>query len=234
MPGPLGFEHTAIWSGQPMELDGHAFNPLLETVRSHLAKRDRKAELKTRSCCPTSATSSTAVAQLGQDIFNDFDPFIQGSFVYWGADTLYSIPSLISGLVHDVSLGLIPNEFALLNNGAEPLSGYTDGPGSLPQGLANGLQFLRWHRRYRWRSWPARIPGPQHMGARRCNRGGGRQPAAAASTDAGNAVRDRWATTPDCWPTSARSCPTSPPTSRRCSPSSQRTSVPGSPTWQRR
>ena len=140
-PGPLGFEHTAIWSGQPMELDGHAFNPLLAPFEA-IWQNAIEAPSQNPIELPNIGDVFHSVAQLGQDIFNDFDPFIQGSFVYWGADTLYSIPSLINGLVHDVSLGLIPNEFELLNNGAEPLSGYTDGPGSLPQGLANGLQFL--------------------------------------------------------------------------------------------
>ena len=66
------------------------------------------------------------LALLGKDLINDFNPFIQGSFVYWGADTLYSIPSVIGGLVHDFSLGMIPNEFGnLASNGAEPIDGYS-------------------------------------------------------------------------------------------------------------
>jgi hypothetical protein len=83
-----------------------------------------------------------SAVKLGQDLTNDFDPFIQGSFVYWGAPTLYSIPSLIGGLVHSFTLGLIPNEFVLPNNGAEPLSGYTTDLSSLLPGLSQGFQYL--------------------------------------------------------------------------------------------
>ena len=139
--GPAGFEDTAIWSGQPVELDGQPFNPLLETFQA-IWQNAVESPLNNPIILPNIGDVFTNAAKLGQDLINDFDPFIQGSFVYWGADTLYSIPSLINGLGHDLSLGLIPNEFVLANNGAEPLSGYTAGPESLPQGLLNGLQFL--------------------------------------------------------------------------------------------
>ncbi|WP_343571834.1 hypothetical protein [Mycobacterium sp.] len=139
--GPAGFQDTAIWSGQPVELNGQPFNPLLETFQA-IWQNAVESPLNNPIMLPNIGDVFASAAKLGQDLINDFDPFIQGSFAYWGADTLYSIPSLINGLVHDVSLGLIPNEFILANNGAEPLSGYTDGPASLPQGLANGVQFL--------------------------------------------------------------------------------------------
>ena len=134
--GPLGTETTAIWSGQQVP-----FNPLLQPFEA-IWQNAIEGPANNPIMLPDIGNVFDSAAKLGQDITNDFDPLIQGSFAYWGADTLYSIPSVIGGLVHDASLGLIPNEFVLPNNGAEPITGYLDGPASLPQGLQDGFKFL--------------------------------------------------------------------------------------------
>ncbi|MGH3562694.1 MAG: hypothetical protein ACRDTN_13070, partial [Mycobacterium sp.] len=45
-----------------------------------------------------------------QDVVNDFNPFVDGSFIYWGAPTMYTVPALLAGLVS--SLTGIANPFA--------------------------------------------------------------------------------------------------------------------------
>jgi hypothetical protein len=72
----------------------------------------------------------------------DFNPFVEGSFIYWGAPTLYSVPAALGGLVNELTDGRIPNEFALPNDGAEPLSGYTTTISDLLPGLQQGFQYL--------------------------------------------------------------------------------------------
>jgi hypothetical protein len=134
--GPDGSETTAIWSGQPITI-----NPLLEPFEA-IWQNATASPGSDPIQLPNIADVFANLIKLNGDLTADFDPFITGSYLYWGASTLYTIPSLIGGLVHSLSLGLIPNEFVLANNGAEPVSGYTDGPGSLPGNLAQGLQFL--------------------------------------------------------------------------------------------
>jgi hypothetical protein len=134
--GPFGTETTAIWSGQPVP-----FNPLLEPFEA-IWQNAIEGPANNPIMFPDIGNVFDSAVKLAQDLVNDFDPLIQGSFVYWGADTLYSIPSLIGGLVHDVSLGLIPNEFVLPDNGAEPITGYTTNISDVLPGLAQGFQFL--------------------------------------------------------------------------------------------
>jgi hypothetical protein len=82
----------------------------------------------------------TSAVTLGQDILDDFNPFQTGSFLYWGAPADYSIPSAIGGTITDFTG--IPNQWGLLNLGAEPTAGYSSNPLDLPGGLAQGLQFF--------------------------------------------------------------------------------------------
>jgi hypothetical protein len=74
------------------------------------------------------------------DFNSTFDPFITGSFLYWGAPTLYTIPALLGGFFQDLTG--IPNQFTFANFGAEPAFGPTAGPSSLLPGLAQGFQYL--------------------------------------------------------------------------------------------
>jgi hypothetical protein len=133
--GPDGSETTAIWSGQP------TINPLLEPFQA-IWQNATASPGSDPIQLPNIVDVFDNVIKLNGDFSQDFDTFITGSYLYWGAPTLYTIPSLIAGVVHSLSLGLIPNEFVLANNGGEPVSGYTAGPGSVPGGLAQGLQFL--------------------------------------------------------------------------------------------
>jgi len=47
--------------------------------------------------------------KLGVDYLTDYNPFVTGSFLYWGAPTLYSVPALLAGLVQNLTG--IPNQF---------------------------------------------------------------------------------------------------------------------------
>ena len=80
---------------------------------------------------------------LGKDIVNDFNPFVEGSFLWWGAPTDYSIPTAIAGTITDFTG--IPNQFGFPADqtlGSEPLTGYTSNPLDLPGGFAQGLQYF--------------------------------------------------------------------------------------------
>jgi hypothetical protein len=134
--GPLGSELTAIWSGQQVPI-----NPLLEPFEAIWQNAIESPSLNPIQL-PNIGDVFDSAVKLGQDLINDFNPFIEGSFVYWGADTLYSIPSVIGGLIHTLSLGLIPNEFVLPDNGAMPVDGYNEGITNLLPNLQQGVQYL--------------------------------------------------------------------------------------------
>jgi hypothetical protein len=133
--GP-GDSTTAIWSGQDT-MPGLILHPI-EAIWQNAIESPSSNPIM----LPNIGDVFDSIAKLGQDLINDFDPFITGSFAYWGASDLYSIPAVIGGLIHTLSLGMIPNEFALTNNGAEPVSGYGDGPGQLLPNLEQGFQYL--------------------------------------------------------------------------------------------
>jgi hypothetical protein len=120
-----------IWSGQHVT----ASNPFEQTMNDLMAPpADDPIQI------PSLSNLLLDAEVLAYDVNYDFNPFELGGFAYWGAPTLYSIPSQIGGLLHDFT-GL-PNEFLLANHGAEPLSGYTSGPQDILPGLAQGFQFL--------------------------------------------------------------------------------------------
>jgi hypothetical protein len=121
-----------IWSGQHVV----ASNPF-DAITTNLMASPADDPIQ----IPTVSSLLLDAEVLAYDINYDFNPFEMGSILYWGAPTLYSIPSLIGGmLLHDV-FGL-PNEWLLANHGAEPLSGYTSGPQDILPGLEQGFQFL--------------------------------------------------------------------------------------------
>jgi PE family len=79
---------------------------------------------------------------------NDFNPFVTGSFVYWGGPTLYNVPALLGGLVTG-NVGLltgtdIPNPLLLggAATGAEPSWGPEAGPSYFLPGLIEGFSNL--------------------------------------------------------------------------------------------
>ena len=129
------------------------------------------------------------LALLGKDVLNDFDPFIEGSFVYWGADSLYSIPSAYRWTGPRRLVGLDSKRIRLLpNNGAEPIGGYTDGPAQLLPNLETGFQYLV-DGLIKYVAWtPTAVASAADASTAAA--------AAAARTPA--RCSDRWATTPDC------------------------------------
>jgi hypothetical protein len=82
----------------------------------------------------------TNSVQLFEDNMNDFNPFVTGSFLYWGAATDYSIPSAIGGTIEDFTG--IPNQWGLLNDGAEPSTATTSTVLNLPSDSLQGLEYF--------------------------------------------------------------------------------------------
>jgi hypothetical protein len=130
-PGTLGT--GVIWSGLPAQLN------LLDPVQA-IAGNLTASPSENPIQLPDLGNVFTSGVTLAQDILDDFNPFQTGSFLYWGAPADYSIPSAIGGTITDFTG--IPNQWGLLNLGAEPTAGYSSNPLDLPGGLAQGLQFF--------------------------------------------------------------------------------------------
>ena len=131
--GPTGTEQTAIWSGQAAQwTPGSSIN----AVATNLTQSPSQNPIM----LPSASGVLSSFETLAVDEFNDFNPFATGSFVYWGAPTLYSLPDAIGGAIQDVTG--IPNQFAVANYGAETVSGYTAGPSSVLTGLPAGAQYF--------------------------------------------------------------------------------------------
>ena len=125
-----------IWAGEPAQLNLLA---PLEGLANNLTASPSADPI----LLPDLGSVFTNFLNLGQDFANDFDPFVTGSFLYWGAPTLYSIPAAIGGTIQDLTG--IPNQFGFpadQPNGAEPVTGLTAGPSSLLTGLPQGIQYL--------------------------------------------------------------------------------------------
>lgn len=122
-----------IWSGQHVTLSP---NLDLSSILTNLESSPSADPIQ----FPTLANLLTDNELLTYDFNYDFNFFVEGSFLYWGAPSLYSIPDLIGGELQDLTG--IPNQFLLPNDGAEPLSGYTDTASSLLPGLEQGFQYL--------------------------------------------------------------------------------------------
>jgi hypothetical protein len=133
-----------IWSGEPAQL-----NPLapLDAIATNLTDSPSADPIQS----PDFGSVSTSLTSLFSDFSNDFSPFATGSFLFWGAPTLYSIPAGFGGTIQDLTG--IPNQFINpdINPvpdigwqplGAEPLTGYADGPSSLLTGLPVGFEYL--------------------------------------------------------------------------------------------
>jgi hypothetical protein len=122
-----------IWSGQTVTLSPDLD---LSAILTNLESSPTNDPIQ----FPTLASELLNNELLTYDFNYDFNFFVEGSFLYWGAPSLYSIPDLIGGELKDLTG--IPNEFQLPNDGAEPLSGYTDTASSLLPGLEQGFQYL--------------------------------------------------------------------------------------------
>jgi hypothetical protein len=134
-PVPPG---DVIWSGQP----GAQINLLepLQAIAGNLTASPSADPIQ----FPDLGSVFSNALTLGKDIVNDFSPFVEGSFLWWGAPTDYSIPTAIAGTITDFTG--IPNQFGFPIDqplGSEPLStGYTSNPLDLPGGFAQGLQYF--------------------------------------------------------------------------------------------
>jgi hypothetical protein len=93
---------------------------------------------------PNPANVIQSVVKLSNEInYLDFNPFVQGSFLYWGSPTLYSVPAAVGGIVQQFTG--IPNQFLIAPwqpNGAEPITGYTAGLPQLVEGVPQGWEYL--------------------------------------------------------------------------------------------
>ena len=69
-------------------------------------------------------------ALLGLDYLNNYNPLVTGSFLYWGAPTLYSVPALLAGLVQNLTG--IPNQFIETPQWQGEID--PDGPGGVASG----------------------------------------------------------------------------------------------------
>ena len=126
-----------IWSGAP----GAQINLLepLQAIAGNLTASPSADPIQ----FPDLGSVFSNALTLGKDIANDFNPFVEGSFLWWGAPTDYSIPTAIAGTITDFTG--IPNQFGFPADqtlGSEPLTGYTSNPLDLPGGFAQGLQYF--------------------------------------------------------------------------------------------
>jgi hypothetical protein len=135
VPTPVGdvTGTGAIWSGQPGQLDPLTF---LTALGSNLTSSPANNPIQ----FPDIGGVFSNGLKLIEDTFNDFNPFQVGSFLYWGAAKDYSIPSALGGTIQDFTG--IPNQWGLANLGAEPVSGYSSTPLSLPGGFLQGLEYF--------------------------------------------------------------------------------------------
>jgi hypothetical protein len=131
-PIPPGSD-LAIWAGQ-----GALLSPLapLEAIAGNLTQDPSLNPIQLSDL----GSVFTNGLQLIQDNINDFNPFQEGSFLYWGAAKDYSIPSALGGTLQDFTG--IPNQWGLANLGAEPVSGYTSTPLSLPGNFLQGFEYF--------------------------------------------------------------------------------------------
>jgi hypothetical protein len=125
-----------VWAGEPAQLDPSL---PLQAIAEYLTQDPRDNPIM----LPDLAGVASDLVKLGNDLINDFNPFVTGSFLYWGAPTLYSVPAALGGLVQNFTG--IPNQFLIPpweNFGGEPDWGPTAGPASLLTGLPAGLDYL--------------------------------------------------------------------------------------------
>jgi hypothetical protein len=126
----------AIWSGQPGQLN--LLDPL-QAIAGNLTSSPANNPIQ----FPDIGGVFSNGLKLWEDTLgpnNNFNPFGEGSFLYWGAAKDYSIPSALGGTLQDFTG--IPNQWGLANLGAEPVSGYTSTPLNLPGGFLQGLEYF--------------------------------------------------------------------------------------------
>jgi hypothetical protein len=126
-----------VWAGQP----GAQLNPLgLGQVFADYLMQDPSDN---PIMLPNAGDVIANAIQLGVDYQNDYNPLATGSFLYWGAPTLYSVPALLAGLVQNFTG--IPNQFLIApwnNAGGIPPGGADAGPADLLAGVPAGFEYL--------------------------------------------------------------------------------------------
>ena len=98
---------------------------------------------------PNVGDVASNLVKLGVDMITDFNPFITGSFLFWGAPTLYSVPAALAGLVQNFTG--IPNQFV----GIGAVARESTAGGGIPPGAENAgpLDLLTRPARWGSRTW---------------------------------------------------------------------------------
>jgi hypothetical protein len=127
-----------VWAGE----DGAQLNPLgLAQVFADYFMQDPSDN---PVMLPNLGDVVANSVQLGVDFQNDYNPLVPGSFLWWGAPTLYSVPALLAGLVQNFTG--IPNQFVGIGQwtgaGGMPASAADAGPADLLTGLPAGFVYL--------------------------------------------------------------------------------------------
>ena len=109
-----------IWSGQP----GAQINLLepLQAIAGNLTASPSADPIQ----FPDLGSVFSNALTLGEDIVKDFSPFEEGSFLWWGAPTDYSIPTAIGGTITDFTG--IPNQFGFPADQRSAPSPFRDTP----------------------------------------------------------------------------------------------------------
>jgi hypothetical protein len=126
-----------FWAGDP----GDQLNPLVpfQAIAENLMQDPSQNPVR----FPDLADVLSNALKVPVNYLNDYNPLVTGSFLYWGAPTLYSVPALLAGLVQNFTG--IPNQFvgigAWSGAGGDPTGG-TAGPAALLTGLPAGVVYL--------------------------------------------------------------------------------------------
>ena len=131
-----------VWAGEP----GAQLDPLglLQGLGQSLTQDPSQNPIR----LPNVGDVASNLVKLGVDMITDFNPFITGSFLFWGAPTLYSVPAALAGLVQNFTG--IPNQFVGIGawqgnstaGGGIPPGGENAGPLDLITGLPLGFAYL--------------------------------------------------------------------------------------------
>ena len=126
-----------FWAGDP----GDRLNPLVpfQAIAENLMQDPSQNPVR----FPDLADVLSNLLKVPVNYLNDYNPLVTGSFLYWGAPTLWSVPALLAGLVQNFTG--IPNQFvgigAWSGAGGDPTGG-TAGPADLLTGLPAGVVYL--------------------------------------------------------------------------------------------
>ena len=131
-----------VWAGQP----GAQLDPLglLQVFGDYLTQDPSQNPVM----LPNLGDVSSNLVKVGVDYLNDYNPLVTGSFLYWGAPTLWSVPALLAGLVQNFTG--IPNQFVGIGawqgnatgGGGIPPGGRNAGPADLLTGVPAGVAYL--------------------------------------------------------------------------------------------